>query len=217
MLGGDPSQFESCPGRDTYRAKRIMRKRYRSTESLRCKLMACRDCNGAQSLTTAALGAGAFIMMLRGDAPRCQICFSMQRSRSMRLSVRRGVRCSANGASKQTTIHKLIEQQKTLLIPGVHDALSAKVLAHTGHVSAFVSGYAVSNAQKHAQADSQAAFRPSCLAHGLIIFKLLRHLPHPAGTDVVVNDCPKLYSHLDRPTDACRCQQHCWASLTSVS
>lgn len=85
-------------------------------------------------------------MLLTGERLHCHACFNTRRPNTKQSVARHIVTCSANGASKQTTIHKLIEQQKTLLIPGVHDALSAKVLAHTGHVSAFVSGYAVSNA-----------------------------------------------------------------------
>ena len=83
-------------------------------------------------------------MILSGDKPHAHICANACRSRTQRSVASKAITCSANGASKKTTIHKLIEQQRTLLIPGVHDALSAKVLAHTGHVSAFVSGYAVS-------------------------------------------------------------------------
>ena len=88
-----------------------------------------------------------FTMLLSGQKLHCHACFNARRSQTTQSAVRRVVTCSANGASKQTTIHKLIDQKGTLLIPGVHDALSAKVLAHTGHVSAFVSGYAVSNAR----------------------------------------------------------------------
>lgn len=83
-------------------------------------------------------------MLLSGENLHCHACFNTRRSYTRPSIARHPVTCSANGSSKQTTIHKLIDQQKTLLIPGVHDALSAKVLAHTGHVSAFVSGYAVS-------------------------------------------------------------------------
>jgi len=86
----------------------------------------------------------AAIMILSGDKLHAHICANACRSRTKRSVASKAITCSANGASKKTTIHKLIEQQSTLLIPGVHDALSAKVLAHTGHVSAFVSGYAVS-------------------------------------------------------------------------
>lgn len=86
-------------------------------------------------------------MLLSGENLHCHACFNTRRSSTRPSIARHPVTCSANGSSKQTTIHKLIDQQKTLLIPGVHDALSAKVLAHTGHVSAFVSGYAVSCAR----------------------------------------------------------------------
>jgi hypothetical protein len=54
---------------------------------------------------------------------------------------RRSIRCQAE--RKQTTIHKLIEQEGVLLVPGCYDALSAKCLAKAGHKAAFVSGYAV--------------------------------------------------------------------------
>ena len=85
-------------------------------------------------------------MILNGNKLHAYVCASTCRLRPKRLVASRAITCSANGSSRKTTIHKLIEQQGTLLVPGVHDALSAKALAHTGHISAFVSGYAVSNA-----------------------------------------------------------------------
>lgn len=83
-------------------------------------------------------------MLLTGDKLHAHFCANASRSLAKRRASARGISCSTNGASRKTTIHRLIEQEQTLLVPGVHDALSAKVLAHTGHVSAFVSGYAVS-------------------------------------------------------------------------
>lgn len=97
-------------------------------------------------------------MLLSGGKLHCHACFNARRSKSKQPVVRQLISCSGNGASKHTTIHKLIEQNKTLLIPGVHDALSAKVLAHTGHVSAFVSGYAVSVRGMHTCLASRSAF-----------------------------------------------------------
>lgn len=54
--------------------------------------------------------------------------------------------CTENGRSQRgkTTIHRLIEEQNVLLVPGCYDALSAKILQSTGHVAGFISGYAVS-------------------------------------------------------------------------
>ena len=83
-------------------------------------------------------------MLLSGNKLQTPHCPPLQRQQTRRTAVHRRISCSANGAPKKTTVHRLIDQQGALLVPGVHDALSAKVLAHTGHVSAFVSGYAVS-------------------------------------------------------------------------
>lgn len=44
----------------------------------------------------------------------------------------------------QTTIHKLIEEQGTVLLPGVHDALAACVVQRTGFKAGFISGFGVS-------------------------------------------------------------------------
>ena len=43
-----------------------------------------------------------------------------------------------------TTIHKLIEEHGTVLLPGVHDALAACVLQKVGFQAGFVSGFGVS-------------------------------------------------------------------------
>lgn len=52
---------------------------------------------------------------------------------------------ASNGSTGgNTTIHKLIEKEGILMVPGCYDALSGKVLAEAGHKAAFVSGYAVS-------------------------------------------------------------------------
>lgn len=52
---------------------------------------------------------------------------------------------NGNGSQgKKTTVHKLIEEHGSLLVPGCYDALSAKLLQRAGHKAAFISGYAVS-------------------------------------------------------------------------
>ena len=43
-----------------------------------------------------------------------------------------------------TTIHKLIEEHGTVLLPGVHDALAACVVQKVGFQAGFVSGFGVS-------------------------------------------------------------------------
>lgn len=44
----------------------------------------------------------------------------------------------------QTTIHRLIEEHGTVLLPGVHDALAACVVQKTGFKAGFISGFGVS-------------------------------------------------------------------------
>ncbi|GIL74975.1 hypothetical protein Vretifemale_4819 [Volvox reticuliferus] len=61
-------------------------------------------------------------------------------------SLRRGVVCAASNGSNgaRTTFHTLIDENGCVLLPGVYDALSAKIAARAGHKGCFVSGYAVS-------------------------------------------------------------------------
>lgn len=151
-------------------------------------------------------------MLLSGENVHCHACFKAPRSQTRRVIARTSVRCSGNGASKQTTIHKLVAQKKTLLIPGVHDALSAKVLAHTGHVSAFVSGYAVSHARSHAQTLCQSRCilcRPCCCssrtARSQVSCGVL------SRSDTTCRHCLTFNS-----TITCRSRRLCWANLMSV-
>ncbi|VVA99047.1 unnamed protein product [Arabis nemorensis] len=44
----------------------------------------------------------------------------------------------------QTRVHRLIEEQGAVLIPGVYDALSAAIVQQTGFSAALISGYALS-------------------------------------------------------------------------
>ncbi|EFJ40546.1 hypothetical protein VOLCADRAFT_84447 [Volvox carteri f. nagariensis] len=62
------------------------------------------------------------------------------------LPHRRRIVCGASNGSNgaRTTIHRLIQENGCLMMPGVYDALSAKIAAHVGHKAFFVSGYAVS-------------------------------------------------------------------------
>ncbi|GFR40614.1 hypothetical protein Agub_g1195 [Astrephomene gubernaculifera] len=59
---------------------------------------------------------------------------------------RRVIPCAAANGSEghSTTFHRLIQDNGCLLMPGVYDALSARVAKQTGHKAGFVSGYAVS-------------------------------------------------------------------------
>lgn len=51
-----------------------------------------------------------------------------------------------NGTGHKTTMHRLIAEHGSVLMPGVQDALSAAVVEKTGFHAAFVSGYSVSAA-----------------------------------------------------------------------
>lgn len=117
-------------------------------------------------------------MILSGNHPHVGPCTSTQKQSTRRTAVLRPVTCSANGASRQTTIHKLIEQNGALMVPGVHDALSAKALDATGHKAAFVSGYAVSEACAVNARDAQ--LRPCALnrIHGLLSELLRDEVPY---------------------------------------
>ncbi|KAE8685692.1 Carboxyvinyl-carboxyphosphonate phosphorylmutase [Hibiscus syriacus] len=44
----------------------------------------------------------------------------------------------------QTRIHRLIEDQGIVLMPGCYDALSAAIVQHSGFSAGFISGYGVS-------------------------------------------------------------------------
>ena len=52
-------------------------------------------------------------------------------------------RAAASNGARQTTIHKLIEQHGNLIVPGIYDALSARICSQQGAKVAFLSGYAV--------------------------------------------------------------------------
>lgn len=51
---------------------------------------------------------------------------------------------SMSARSGKTTIHRLIEEHGTVLLPGVHDAFAACVVQKTGFKAGFVSGFGVS-------------------------------------------------------------------------
>ena len=53
------------------------------------------------------------------------------------------VRVAVTGPRK-TRMHRLIEEEGIVLMPGIYDALSAAVLQSLGFRAGFVSGYAVS-------------------------------------------------------------------------
>ena len=87
------------------------------------------------------------IMLVCGSKAHAIFGTGTHRPANRRNAVARPIECSSsssNGASRQTTIHRLIQENGALMVPGVHDALSAKALYATGHSAAFVSGYAVS-------------------------------------------------------------------------
>lgn len=51
----------------------------------------------------------------------------------------------SNGTGpRKTRMHRLIEEDGIVLMPGIYDALSAAVLQSLGYKAGFVSGYAVS-------------------------------------------------------------------------
>lgn len=83
-------------------------------------------------------------MLLSGTKLQLHTCTSTQKPACPRNAFARTITCGANGTARQTTIHRLIEEKGALMVPGVHDALSAKALEAAGHSAAFVSGYAVS-------------------------------------------------------------------------
>lgn len=45
---------------------------------------------------------------------------------------------------RPTRIHRLIEDQGIVMLPGIYDGLSASVVQKTGFSAAFISGYSVS-------------------------------------------------------------------------
>ncbi|CAL9146834.1 unnamed protein product [Musa hybrid cultivar] len=51
---------------------------------------------------------------------------------------------AAGGQPRKTRMHRLIEEEGIVLMPGIYDALSAAVLQSVGFKAGFVSGYAVS-------------------------------------------------------------------------
>ncbi|CAA0228812.1 unnamed protein product [Arabidopsis thaliana] len=56
----------------------------------------------------------------------------------------RGVRSVYPTVRMQSRVHRLIEEQGAVLIPGVYDALSAAIVQQTGFSAALISGYALS-------------------------------------------------------------------------
>ena len=64
-------------------------------------------------------------------------------------SVDRNYVCHYNGAAMaaNTRIHALLEKERTLIFPGVYDALSAKLVERAGFPLTFVSGYSVAATQ----------------------------------------------------------------------
>jgi len=63
-------------------------------------------------------------------------------ARMPRLGSLRAMSTQSSGG--QTRIHRLIEEHGTVVMPGVHDALSACVAQKVGFDAAFVSGFGVS-------------------------------------------------------------------------
>lgn len=56
----------------------------------------------------------------------------------------RAVRSVYPTVRMQSRVHRLIEEQGAVLIPGVYDALSAAIVQQTGFSAALISGYALS-------------------------------------------------------------------------
>lgn len=63
---------------------------------------------------------------------------------SRRLHVRAGL--NANGTGGLTRVHKLIEENGVVLMPGCYDALSAAIVQNAGFSASFISGYAMAAA-----------------------------------------------------------------------
>jgi hypothetical protein len=57
---------------------------------------------------------------------------------------RRSTVAVAASAGGSTRIHKLIEKEGVVLMPGCYDALSAAIVQKTGFAAGFISGYALS-------------------------------------------------------------------------
>lgn len=55
-----------------------------------------------------------------------------------------GQKSTYQAARIQTRIHRLIEDQGAVLIPGCYDALSAAIVEKTGFTAGFISGSALS-------------------------------------------------------------------------
>ena len=68
-------------------------------------------------------------------------------------------------AAGRTRIHRLIEEEGTVLMPGCYDALSAAIIQKSGFSAGFISGYAVS-ASLLGKPDFGAAASPSTKASG---------------------------------------------------
>lgn len=69
-------------------------------------------------------------------------CSSLNLTNSPRFQ--RAARSMNPTARIQTRIHRLIEDQGIVLMPGCYDALSAAIVQQTGFSAGFISGYALS-------------------------------------------------------------------------
>ncbi|WZY98500.1 hypothetical protein YC2023_070829 [Brassica napus] len=77
-------------------------------------------------------------------AKSTSLCYSNPSNSSRTKQNPRAVRYAYPSVRMQSRVHRLIEEQGAVLIPGVYDALSAAIVQQTGFSAALISGYALS-------------------------------------------------------------------------
>ncbi|CAN7021753.1 unnamed protein product [Brassica rapa subsp. trilocularis] len=77
-------------------------------------------------------------------AKSTSLCYSNPSISSRTKQNPRAVRYAYPTVRMQSRVHRLIEEQGAVLIPGVYDALSAAIVQQTGFSAALISGYALS-------------------------------------------------------------------------
>ena len=82
------------------------------------------------------------IMVGAGGAPRFRPI--RRRYFAAPSTARRVVKVAAMGGKGTTRIHRLIEEEGIVLMPGCYDALTAAIVEKSGFSAGFISGYALS-------------------------------------------------------------------------
>lgn len=77
-------------------------------------------------------------------AKSTSLCYSNPSISSRTKQNPRVVRYAYPTVRMQSRVHRLIEEQGAVLVPGVYDALSAAIVQQTGFSAALISGYALS-------------------------------------------------------------------------